>query len=135
MTQSRLLGGRAHPSRRPPRTSRENTVLDLVDAARTERPVIDLVMSACQRRLTTPARNRTETAGAARRYRDVRYLRWRLVVELDGLGADPEELRELHDLRAIEVAERGERTLRYGWRAVTGGAAERDLVDAESAAG
>lgn len=65
-------------------------------------------------------RNRREGRRGRRRYRDVRYRRWRLVVELDGRAAHPEDERELDDLRDNEVAERGERTLRYGWRSVTG---------------
>lgn len=65
-------------------------------------------------------RNRAQLVAGVRRYRDVRYRRWRLVVELDGLAAHPEDRRELDDLRDNEVAERGERTLRYGWRSVTG---------------
>jgi hypothetical protein len=63
-------------------------------------------------------RNRPEGAGDRRRYRDVRYRRWRLVVELDGRGAHPAEGREHDDLRDNEVAERDERTVRYGWRTV-----------------
>lgn len=43
-----------------------------------------------------------------------------LVVELDGRAAHPEDERELDDLRDNEIAECGERTLRYGWRSVTG---------------
>jgi hypothetical protein len=64
-------------------------------------------------------RNYAEKVSGHRCYRDVRYLRWRLVVELDGRAAHPAELRELDDLRDNEVAEREERTLRYGWRSVT----------------
>jgi hypothetical protein len=41
-----------------------------------------------------------------------------LIVELDGLAAHPAEDSELDDLRDNEVAEREERTLRYGWRSV-----------------
>ncbi|CAN5168162.1 hypothetical protein BH20ACT5_BH20ACT5_22120 [soil metagenome] len=55
-----------------------------------------------------------------RRYRDVRYRRFRVVVELDGRAAHPEDDRERDDLRDNELAERGEQTLRYRWRSVTG---------------
>lgn len=64
-------------------------------------------------------RNLAEGRRGHRRYRDVRYRRWSLVVELDGRAAHPEDERELDDLRDNEVAERRERTLRYGWRSVT----------------
>ena len=132
----------------------------------------DLVLRACQRRLTTPARlagrararkrlrwrrligevlteardgvqsalerrylrdverphglprgrrNRTEGRPGRRRYRDVRYLRWRLVVELDGQAAHPDDEAESDDQRDNELlAEEDTRTLRYGWRSVTG---------------
>lgn len=63
--------------------------------------------------------NRLEVCRGRRRYRDVRYRRWRLVVELDGRAAHPEDERELDDLRDNELTARGERTLRYGWRSVT----------------
>lgn len=171
IVQSRRLPSSRHPARRPPVTTLEDTVLDLVHAARTERPVIDIVLRACQQRLTTPrrlaaaaaarrrlrwrallrdllvdvrdgvttplerryvrdvervhglpngVRNRGEGPSGRWRYRDVRYRRWRLVVELDGRAAHPEEERERDDLRDNEVALRGERTLRYSWRSTTG---------------
>ncbi len=64
-------------------------------------------------------RNLPEGRAGRRRYRDVRYRRWRLVVELDGRAAHPEEDREHDDLRDNElVAQEGTRTLRYGWRSV-----------------
>jgi hypothetical protein len=167
--QSRHLAARVHPARLPQQTGLEDTVLDLTDAARSERPVVDVVLRACQQRLTTAARltltmrsrkrirwrglqkelltdvrdgvlstlerryfrdverahglptgqrNCADDSGSRRRYRDVRYRRWRLVVELDGRAAHPAEERELDDLRDNQVAERAERTLRYGWRSV-----------------
>ena len=168
--QSRQLSARVHPARLPRQTNLDDTVLDLTDAARSERPVIDVVLRACQQRQTTAARltltmrsrkrlrwrgllkelltdvrdgvlstlerryfrdverahglppgqrNRADGTGSQRRYRDVRYRRWRLIVELDGRAAHPAEQRELDDLRDNEVAEREERALRYGWRSVT----------------
>lgn len=71
------------------------------------------------------SRNQLDVGGGRRRYRDVRYQRWRLVVELDGRAAHPEDEREFDDLRDNEVATRGERTLRYGWRSVTIGSSDR----------
>lgn len=54
--QSRRLESKRHPSRTPPQCSLDATVLDLVDDARTERHVIDVVLRACQQRRTTAAR-------------------------------------------------------------------------------
>ena len=170
--QTRRLELVRHPARTPPQTLFEDTVLDLSDEANCSEAVVDVVLAACQRRLTTPARlamraggrsrlrwrrlleevlsdardgvlsplerryyrdvekehglprgrrNKTEGAPGRRRYRDVRYRRWKVLVELDGRAAHPEEARELDDLRDNEVvAEDGTRTLRYGWRSVSG---------------
>jgi len=59
-------------------------------------------------------------AGPRNRYRDVRYRRWGLVVELDGAEAHPTWLkfRERRRDNALVVA--GEPTLRYGWRETVG---------------
>lgn len=167
--QSRALSAKRHPAKTPPRTTVEDTVLDQIDVSRKDRHVIDLVLRACQQRLTTPrrlsaaararnrlrrralvmdllsdvrdgvttplercyvrdverahglprgTRNRAEGRRGRRRYRDVRYRRWRLVVELDGRAAHPEDERELDDIRDNEVLQRQEATLRYGWRSV-----------------
>ena len=61
-----------------------------------------------------------EGRGDRRLYRDVRYLPYRLVVELDGRAAHPQDRRERDDLRdnSLVVAD-GTQTLRYGWRSVT----------------
>lgn len=61
-------------------------------------------------------RNCSEGSGTTRRYRDVRYHPWGVVVELDGRAAHPQEWRERDDLRDNDLVE-GEdtRTLRYGW--------------------
>jgi hypothetical protein len=172
LRQARRLEITRHPARIPPQTWVEDTVLDLTDEATRPDGVIDIVLAACQRRLTTAdrlalrargrsrlrwrqllgellaevregvlsalerryyrdverphglprgRRNRTEGPRGRRRYRDVRYRRWRVLVELDGRAAHPEEHREQDDLRDNEVVtEDGTRTLRYGWRSVCG---------------
>jgi hypothetical protein len=50
------VGRRRHPARQPPVTSVEETVIDLVDVSQTGADAIDVVIRACQRRLTTAAR-------------------------------------------------------------------------------
>jgi hypothetical protein len=55
-----------------------------------------------------------------RRYRDVEYERWRLVVELDGREAHPTD-QAFRDLRRDnQVTVTGRTVLRYGWRDVVG---------------
>lgn len=64
-------------------------------------------------------RNRTEHSEDGNRYRDVRYLRWRLVVELDGKQAHPQDARHLDDARDNRVVvDLAHLVLRYGWHAV-----------------
>jgi hypothetical protein len=169
--QSRHIDERRHPSRLPPQTRIEDTVLDLTEVAATEVVVVDLLLRACQRRLTTAGRlaarsrarsrlrwrrlvndvlgevrvgvlsalerrylrdverahglprgrrNRPEGHRGARVYRDVRYWPWRVVVELDGTEAHPDEQRDRDDFRDNEIRTREDvTTLRYGWRSVT----------------
>ena len=66
-------------------------------------------------------RNRGEVLpGGVHRYRDVRYLRYRIVVELDGREAHPQDER-FRDLRRDNFAvANGDTVLRYGWRDVVG---------------
>lgn len=170
--QSRRYGDRVQRSSSPPRTRVEDTVLDLCDEHARPEDVVDLVLTACQKRLTTAARlreaarqrsrmrwrvlvrdvlaevvegvqselerryridverahglprgtrNEQEGPSGRRRYRDVRYRRWRTVVELDGRAAHPDHWRERDDLRDNEIlADENTRTLRYGWRSVAG---------------
>ena len=64
-------------------------------------------------------RNRSEGGAGARRYRDVRYRGFLLVVELDGRVFHPPDEREQDNLRDADLlAREGTRTVRYGWRAV-----------------
>jgi hypothetical protein len=66
-------------------------------------------------------RNAPEGETGRHRYRDVRYGKYRLVVELDGTAAHPVEARDRDDVRDNELVEcEGTSTLRYGWVAVTG---------------
>jgi very-short-patch-repair endonuclease len=91
--------------------------------------VVDGVQSTLERRyrndverphgLPRGQRNQADGTRGRRRYRDVRYARWKVVIELDGRAAHPEEWRERDDLRDNELADReGARTLRYGWTSV-----------------
>lgn len=88
-----------HPTRTPPRTRTEETVLDLVDATRRPQEVETWVTSACQRRRTTP--ERLADALALRKK-----IRWRPMLE--SMLADVEEGAqsplELRHLRAVERA-------------------------------
>jgi hypothetical protein len=76
--QSRRIEQRCHPSRLPPQTRIEDTVLDLTERAATEDVVVDLLLRACQRRLTTASRLAASGSDRAR-------LRWRRLVN-DVLG-------------------------------------------------
>jgi hypothetical protein len=161
-----------HPSRIPPVTRVEETVLDVVDLTTTrDTEIIDLVLRSVQRRRTEPdrlrsalerrtkirrrelvegllwdardgavsplersylhrvershglprgKRNRPEGSVGSRVYRDVRYPKYLLIVELDGAASHPPDRREDDDLRDNEVLlEEDVRTLRFGWRSVT----------------
>jgi len=170
------LARRRHPARLPPVVRLEETVIDLIDRpVTTQDAAIDLLLRACQRRLTQPdrllaaagerakmrhralmvdvladvsegvqsalerrylrdverahglpraernrpERTRAERSRGRRSYRDVRYMRYGLVVELDGRAAHPGEDRERDDLRDNALVEEEDtRTLRYGWRSV-----------------
>jgi very-short-patch-repair endonuclease len=92
--------------------------------------VVDGVASTLERRyasdverahgLARGRRNAQDGRRGRRRYRDVDYPAYRLVVELDGRAAHPHELREWDDVRDNEVLlDTGRRTLRFGWRSVT----------------
>ena len=69
----RDLHTRRHPSRLPPQTRTEDTVLDLVDRATDADRVVSLITSVCQRRLSTAARLRQCASGRKR-------LHWRRLV-------------------------------------------------------
>nr|WP_281387113.1 type IV toxin-antitoxin system AbiEi family antitoxin domain-containing protein [Jiangella mangrovi] len=88
-----------HPSKNPPRTRVEDTVLDLVDAASHPREAEGWVTAACQRRLTRPDR----LAGALARRKKIR---WRAMVEamLDDVASGAQSPLELRHLRRVERA-------------------------------
>lgn len=65
-------------------------------------------------------RNVAVVSGGRRRYRDLRYRRYRVLVELDGREAHPDDERFRERERDNCSAVAGEVTLRYGWREVVG---------------
>ena len=69
--------------------------------------------------LPSGRRNAQEVvAGGAHRYRDVRYLSWRTVVELDGREAHPADAAFRDLRRDNDAVAYGDTVLRYGWRDV-----------------
>ena len=67
-----------------------------------------------------PLERVSERRREARRYRDVRYEAWRLVVEIDGAEAHLPEDDHLDHRRDNAVAATGRSSLRYGWREIAG---------------
>ncbi|MGH8890166.1 MAG: hypothetical protein ACRDV3_10500 [Acidothermaceae bacterium] len=165
----------------PPRTTIEDTVLDLIDQARQADEVVALLTAACQRRLSTAARLVAALArrqklrwrplvcevlddgegvhsplewrylrdverahglpradrqtagmrGRSKKWRDVHYRKYRLVIELDGAAAHPEERRHRDMARDNGIVVEGQAVLSYGWHDVAGtpcGAAEQVVV-------
>jgi hypothetical protein len=96
-----------HPTRLPPQTRVEETVLDLADGARTVDDALGWIARACGRRLTTPARLRAAMAGRAKQ-------RWRAVLSAalcdvaDGCHSTL-ELRYVRDVERAHGLPRGER--------------------------
>ncbi|NED96193.1 hypothetical protein G1H11_12820 [Phytoactinopolyspora alkaliphila] len=88
-----------HPTRLPPRTRIEDTVLDLVDAAAHPRAVETWVTAANQRRRTTPERI-AEALGLRKK------IRWRPLLEsmLGDVAEGAESPLELRHLRRVERA-------------------------------
>lgn len=88
-----------HPTRTPPQTRIEETVLDLTQTARDLDEAIGWLARACGRRLTTAARLAQALAGRAR-------VRWRseLNAALDDVASGCHSLLELRYLRYVERA-------------------------------
>jgi hypothetical protein len=91
--------------------------------------VEDGVRSALERRwlhrverahgLPPARRDQAERApDGSRRYRDLRYHRWAVVIELDGREAHPDEEAFRDRARDNRAARSGELALTYGWREV-----------------
>jgi hypothetical protein len=91
-----------------PRTSVEDTVLDLIDAARSFDDAYGWIAAAVGRRLTTPQLLGKALAGRSR-------MRWRSRVA----AAHPAEGRWRDTRRDNENFVQGARTLRFGWPDVT----------------
>lgn len=88
-----------HPARCPPRTRVDETVLDLLDAARSGAEAVGWLMRGVQRRVTTPTRL---SEALARRKK----IRWRPMAEavlLDMCGG-AHSMLELEHLRRVERA-------------------------------
>ena len=62
-----------------------------------------------------PERVTGRTGAPRTRYRDIRYRRWRVVVELDGLEAHPAWLLRRDRARDNSATLGGDRVLVYGW--------------------
>ena len=102
------LGARRHPARRPPVVRLEETVLDMVDRSHaTVEQVIDWVLRACQRRLTTAARLRLALAGR-RKIRHRRLLR-ELLNDVRAGVQTPLERCYYHDVERAHGLPRGTR--------------------------
>ncbi|NDL59053.1 hypothetical protein F7O44_18460 [Phytoactinopolyspora sp. XMNu-373] len=88
-----------HPSKRPPRTRIEDTVLDLVDTSHHPRAVEGWVTQACQKRLTTPER-------LAEAMAERKKIKWRPMMEsmLGDVAEGAHSPLELKYLRSVERA-------------------------------
>jgi hypothetical protein len=129
------LDERLQQNRLPPRIGFEEAVLQVASEAADDAEAIAVLADACQSRRTTAARlaatldRRTRlprrsflagvrhSRGAA--FRDVEYLRFRTVVELDGRLGHEFSADRWDDLdRDIDSALAGDTTIRVGWRQV-----------------
>jgi len=86
-----------HPTRLPPQTRVEDTVLDLTQSARDAGQAVGWVVRACARRLTTVTRLRDAFAARAK-------VRWRahLAMALEDVASGCHSMLELRYLRDVE---------------------------------
>ncbi len=86
-----------HPTRLPPQTRIEETVVDLTQSACDAGQAVGWVVRACARRLTTTERLRSAFAARAK-------LRWRadLLAALDDVGSGCHSMVEIHYRRNVE---------------------------------
>jgi hypothetical protein len=110
------LAGSRHPSRTPPRTRIEHTVLDLVAASATVGDAAGWVLRGCQRRLTTADRLRATLEQRNR-------MRWRQLVtamlaDVDAGAHSPLELEHLRRVERAHGVPPGQRQARGGGRHV-----------------
>jgi hypothetical protein len=103
---SRLPEAR-HPTRLPPQTTLEETVLDLADVAATAEDAVAWAIKACQRRLTTPERIGTAMTARTRvrRRRDI----GDALTEVGEGVHSPLELRYKRDVEGRHALPRGRR--------------------------
>ena len=118
-TAARLLSALARRSRMRWRRLVEELATEVEDGVRS---ALELRWARdVERRHGLPQAERNAAdvdAAGRRRYRDVRYRRYRVVVELDGREAHPDAARFRDRARDNAVVEAGEVPLRYGWREV-----------------
>ena len=110
--QSRRYGDRAQRGSSPPRTRVEDTVLDLCDELARREDVVDLLLTACQKRLTTAARLRDAARKRSR-------MRWRVLARevladvVDGVQSELER-RYRNDVERAHGLPRGTRNAQEG---------------------
>ena len=95
--RSQLVTSVRHPTRSPPQTRIEATVLDLAETARTLDQALMWVVRACARRLTTVERLRHALAGR-------KAVRWRreLAAALGDVADGCHSMLEMRYLRRVE---------------------------------
>jgi hypothetical protein len=92
------IGEARQPGREPPRTTVEETVLDLIQLARTFDDVCGWITRACGRRLTTEARLRAAVASRKK-------MRWRIELN-DVLAAAGDGIHSVLEYRYLRDVER-----------------------------
>jgi hypothetical protein len=152
---SERIAQATQPGRQPPRTSVEETVLDLAQLAWTFDDACGWLTQACGRRLTAVAdgihsaleyrylRDVERAHGLPRSrhqvrvviegktvYRDAYYEKYKLATELDGKLAHPDQERWRDNHRDNQAGAHGILTTRYGWRDVYGHPCETALLQA-----